>query len=154
MWTITPSPIDHSVLRDYIDDIASRYYGRPATPAEIDRALTDEPADDLQPPTGAFLLATDGGKVAGCVGVKLLDTDTAELTKLYVYPAARGQRGGRQLLRAAEHVARGLGAEVMRLNTRSDLVEARSLYARYGYTEIEPYTIGSYVDHSFEKRLL
>ena len=42
----------------------------------------------------------------------------------------------------------------MRLNTRSDLVEARSLYARYGYTEIEPYTMGSYVDHSFEKRLL
>jgi GNAT superfamily N-acetyltransferase len=157
MWTITPVVVDHpeavAALRDYIVDIAARYYGRPATDEEVDRALADEPSTHLVPPTGVFLLATEGDEVTGCVGVHLLSERTAELNRLYVYPAARGRRGGAQLLRAAEQAARDLGAEVLRLNTRNDLVEARGLYAAHGYREIEHYVEGPYVDHCFEKIL-
>jgi ribosomal protein S18 acetylase RimI-like enzyme len=67
---------------------------------------------------------------------------------------ARGQGGASQLLRAAEEAARGLGAEVMRLDTRHDLVEARGLYAKHGYREIAPYDERRYADHWFEKRLI
>ncbi|GLY65968.1 hypothetical protein Atai01_25870 [Amycolatopsis taiwanensis] len=158
MWTIEPSPVDHpdatAVMRDYLEDVAGRYYGRPATAEEVDRALAAEPADDLVPPSGVFLLGRAGGAVTGCVGVKLLDARTAELTKLYICPAARGSGGGSQLLLAAERAARELGAEVMCLNTRQDLTEAKSLYARHGYVETEPYTTGRYVDHCFQKALL
>ncbi|GGI84840.1 hypothetical protein GCM10011581_22480 [Saccharopolyspora subtropica] len=31
------------LLREYTDDVASRYYGRPATEAEIDSAIADAP---------------------------------------------------------------------------------------------------------------
>src|SRR5262249_14199701 len=157
-WTIALAPIDHpdsvAAIRDYLEDVAGRYYGRPATAQEIDQALALEPGDDLQPPGGIFLLAKVDGAVVGCVGVKLLDPrtpETAELTKLYVYPGARGSGAGSRLVFAAERAARDLGAKLMRLNTRQDLVEAKRLYARHGYREIERYTTGPYVDHCFEK---
>jgi GNAT superfamily N-acetyltransferase len=158
VWTIVARRIDDpaalAVIRDFFADIVGRYYGRPATGEEVDQVLADEPADDLVPPAGTFLLAERDGVPAGCVGVRLLDTRTAEVTKLFVYPAARGDAGGARLLGAAETAARGLGAEVVRLNTRGDLVEARRLYARQGYLETEPYKTGPYVDHCFAKTLL
>ncbi len=36
-----------SVLWAYIDDVASRWYGRPATDVEIAAALLDDPSEDL-----------------------------------------------------------------------------------------------------------
>jgi GNAT superfamily N-acetyltransferase len=156
-WSITPIPVDHpdavAVLRAYIDDVAGRYYGRQATDAETDQALAEAPSDHLAPPTGVFLLARGGGEVTGCVGVKVFDEATTELTRMFVKPAARGHGGGSQLLAAAEQAARELGAEVMRLDTRHDLIEARRLYAKHGYREIEPYAVRRYADHWFEKRL-
>jgi len=44
------------VLRSYMDDVVSRYYGRQATSDEIDAALREDPSDDLIPPQGLFLL--------------------------------------------------------------------------------------------------
>ncbi|HET6500343.1 MAG TPA: GNAT family N-acetyltransferase [Amycolatopsis sp.] len=158
MWTIAARPVDEplarTVIRDFLADIVGRYHGRPATGEEVDRVLADEPADDLVPPGGTFLLAERDGVPTGCVGVRLLDAKTAEVTKLFVYPAARGDAGGARLLDAAEAAARGLGAEIIRLNTRSDLIEARRLYARRGYRETEPYKTGPYIDHCFAKTLL
>lgn len=39
------------------------------------------------------------------------------------------------------------------LDTREDLVEARALYARLGYREIEAYNESPYADHWFGKKL-
>jgi hypothetical protein len=46
-----------------------------------------------------------------------------------------------------------LGVTTIRLDTRHDLIEARRLYARHGYAEIEPYSDAPYADHWFEKQL-
>ena len=156
-WTIEPSQVRHpdavAVLREYIDDVASRYHGRQATEEEIERALAEDPSDHLVPPTGLFLIARDGGKVTGCVGVKVATPTITELTRMFVKPAARGHGGGSSLLLAAERAARELGAVTMRLDTRHDLVEARALYARHGYREVEPYGERLYADHWFVKEL-
>ncbi|MDQ0379617.1 GNAT family N-acetyltransferase [Amycolatopsis thermophila] len=157
MWTIKAVPVTdpeaRQVLRDYFDDVASRYYGRPVTAAELDAAMADEPSDDLVPPTGLFLLARSHDAVTGCVGIRVLDVTTAELTRLFVRPSARGRGGGDQLLRAAEAAAQQLGVRRMRLDTRRDLVEARGLYAKHGYREIEAPAQRLYADHWFEKQL-
>ncbi|UQS26742.1 GNAT family N-acetyltransferase [Amycolatopsis thermalba] len=157
MWTIDPvlvtDPAAQAILRAYFDDVASRYYGRPASEAELDAAMADDPSDDLVPPTGLFLLARSHDVVTGCVGIRVLDVTTTELTRMFVRPAARGQGGGDQLLRAAEIAAQRLGSTRMRLDTRHDLVEARSLYAKHGYREIAAPEQRLYADHWFEKRL-
>ncbi|MFJ1539801.1 hypothetical protein ACIODS_14790 [Micromonospora chalcea] len=52
-----------------------------------------------------------------------------------------------------EHRGAGGGATRIRLDTRSDLVESRALYARHGYREIPAFTSGPYAQHWFEKSL-
>ncbi|UGY95220.1 GNAT family N-acetyltransferase [Streptomyces gobiensis] len=156
-WTIAPAPVDgpeaFDMLRSYYADIVGRYYGRAATEREVAEAMADEPSGVLAPPTGEFLFARQDGEPVGCAGVRLLEPEIAELARVFVRPGRRGAGGGAALLAAAEKAARGLGAVVVRLDTRRDLVEARAMYARHGYAEIPPYHDGPYADHFFEKRL-
>jgi GNAT superfamily N-acetyltransferase len=137
------------LLREYFTDVASRYYGRPATEAEVDAALAEDPSDDL----ACFLVGRFEGMPSGCVGLRLIAPGIAELTRMFVHARARRTGGGHALLAAAEDAALDLRAHTMRLDTRDDLVEARRLYAAHGYAEIAPYSDGRYADHWYEKRL-
>lgn len=76
----------------------------------------------------------------------LLDEDRAELTRVFLRHAFRGLGGAGALLGNLEDAARALGTRRMVLNTRLDLVEARALYTRHGYTEIPAYCSGPYMD--------
>ncbi|UKD53928.1 GNAT family N-acetyltransferase [Amycolatopsis sp. FU40] len=142
-----------AILREYMDEVASRYYGRPATRAEVDEALADEPSADLVAPTGAFLLAYRDGKPAGCVGVRMVEPGLSALTKVYIRPEHRGHGGGKLIVAAAEEAAKRLGSARMRLDTRDDLVEARALYAAMGYAEVEAFNDDRYAEHWFSKDL-
>jgi len=142
------------VLRAYFDEVASRYYGRPATEDEIAAAMRDEPSDDLVPPRGLFLVAREEADVLGCAGLRLLPGRTGEVTRVFVVPAARRRGLGTRLLDCLEDHARRHGLSTLRLDTRRDLTEARRLYARHGYREVQPSGHGRYVDHSFEKALV
>ncbi|MFD9338620.1 GNAT family N-acetyltransferase [Streptomyces sp. NPDC060028] len=140
--------------RAYYAEVAGRYWNRSVTEAEIDEGLVDFPDEGLLPPTGQFVVGRLGGAPLACGGIRLLDPLTAELTKVYVDPRTRGTGGGAALLEVLEEEARSLGAERVRLDTRSDLVEARALYARHGYVEIPAYNSGPYAEHWFEKPLV
>jgi GNAT superfamily N-acetyltransferase len=151
-WTIRAEPVTEPdaarLLHAYFTEVASRYYGRAATEAEVDAAMAEDPTDAL----AIFLVARRDGVPAGCVGLRPLDPGTAELTRMYVRPEDRGNGGGATLLDAIETAARNLGIHAVRLDTRGDLVEARRLYARHGYAEIPAYNDGRYAEHWFEKR--
>ncbi|WP_405679994.1 GNAT family N-acetyltransferase [Streptomyces sp. NBC_00868] len=157
-WTVAPEPFttaDATVLRRaYYAEVAGRYWKRTVTEAEIDQGLLDFPDDGLVPPTGQFVVGRLDGEPLACGGIRLLDPATAELTRVYVDRRARGTGGGAALLEVLEAEARALGADRVRLDTRSDLVEARALYARHGYAEIPAYNSGPYAQHWFEKRLV
>lgn len=156
-WNITEVPVDHpdavALMREYMAEIASRYYGRPVSEAEVTQYLAEEPATDLAAPTGAFLVGRRAGVLAGCIGTRLVAPGISELTKVFVKRAHRGTGGGPALVTAAETAARRLGAEIMRLDTRDDLVEARALYAKTGYAEVEPFNDDQFAEHWFAKPL-
>ncbi|MEU8524733.1 MULTISPECIES: GNAT family N-acetyltransferase [Streptomyces] len=156
-WSFHPEAVgtaDSTALRrDYYDDVASRYWKRPATEAEIDEGLTNDGVELLTPPTGQFLVARYGDEPAGCGGVLLLDEERAELTRVFLRHAFRGKGGANALLRTLEDEARALGARQMVLNTRLDLIEARTLYSRNGYAEIPAYCEGPYMDIWYGKEL-
>ncbi|MFC6093509.1 GNAT family N-acetyltransferase [Saccharothrix lopnurensis] len=143
------SPLATALVHDYLIDIIGRYHGRPATRAEVDRALVEDPTDDLV----AFYVGRHRGQAAGCAGFRLVDPGTAELKRLYVAAGARGTGGGAALLAAVERGAAALGARRVRLDTRADLVEARALYAGHGYAEVAPFNADPYAGYWFEKRL-
>ncbi len=85
--------------------------------------------------------------------MRLLDAGTGELTRVFLRADLRGRGGAPLLLAAAEDAARALGAGRIILDTRSDLVEARALYTRHGYAEIEPYGERAYAEHWYGKQL-
>ncbi|MFF5702954.1 GNAT family N-acetyltransferase [Streptomyces sp. NPDC012794] len=147
------TPDATALRRAYYAEVAGRYWERSVTEAEIDQGMLDDPADGLVPPTGQFVVGRLDGRPLACGGIRLLDPATAELTRVYVDQRARGTGGGAALLAALEEAARELGATRVRLDTRSDLVEARALYARHGYREIPAYNSGPYAEHWFEKNL-
>ncbi|MET8678243.1 GNAT family N-acetyltransferase [Streptomyces sp. NPDC004647] len=156
-WSVAREPVGSAVaaelLRTYYTEVSDRYYGRPTTEAEIEQGLTDDPSDDLAPPTGEFLAARYGDEASGCVGLRVLDASTAELTRMFVRPGLRGLGGGSRLLTAAEAAARALGSRRIVLDTRLDLVEARGLYAKHGYGEIPRYNRSRYAEVWFGKEL-
>jgi GNAT superfamily N-acetyltransferase len=140
------------VLTDYFREIASRIYRRQATDAEVEAEMRADPSDDLCPPGGLFLIARAGQTVVGCVALRLLPGGLGEVTRVFVEPAARNRGVGARLMDAVEAAARGHGATRLRLDTRTELTEARRLYARYGYHPATPFNTG-WADLWFEKPL-
>ncbi|MFF1447176.1 GNAT family N-acetyltransferase [Streptomyces sp. NPDC058274] len=160
-WTIAPEPFDSPVAaalwRAYYTEVSDRWYqlheGRPTEPGELEREIAADTGEYLAPPGGLLLVGRYDGEPAGSAGLRLTEPATAELTRVFLYPEMRGRGGAALLVRAAEDAARGLGAERMVLDTRTDLVEARTLYARLGYQETAPQHTRAYAEHWFTKPL-
>ncbi|MFE2232196.1 GNAT family N-acetyltransferase, partial [Streptomyces sp. NPDC059442] len=148
-----PTPPPTPRRRQYTPEVAGRYWTRPATEAEIDEGLAGDGVELLTAPTGAFLVGAFAGAPAACGGLLMLDAERAELTRVYVRPPYRGTGGAGLLLDMLETAARDLGAHRMVLNTRLDLIEARTLYTRHGYAEIPAYCEGPYMDVWYGKKL-
>ncbi|GAB3696908.1 aminotransferase class I/II-fold pyridoxal phosphate-dependent enzyme [Saccharopolyspora tripterygii] len=151
--TAVDGPLALALLREYTDEMVSRYHGRAATGSEVDAAIAEDPNDGLHPPEGVFLVAFDGPDAVGCVGVRELTPGVAELKRMYVVPRSHGRGWGGALLDEVEQRTTALGYHAIRLDTRSDLVEARGLYATRGYVEIPAYNDAPYASHWFEKTL-
>jgi GNAT superfamily N-acetyltransferase len=153
MISCRPVPVDAAdsvaLLRAYYTEIVDRYHGRPTPSDVLDAALAADPSDDLT----LFLIAYDGIAAVGCGGMRPLTPHIAEVKRMYVRPADRGRGVGRLLLDEAEQRARALGVTALRLDTRSDLVEARGLYTRHGFVEIPRYNDAPFADHWYEKLL-
>ena len=145
------APAD-AIVRAYLADVVARYHGRPATDAEVDATLRDEPYDDLQGATGTVLLARQDGLAVGCAGIRVRG-DGAELTKVFTLESCRGRGVATELLAHLEQHARDRGARVARLDTRSDLVEACALYERRGYARVPAYSVEPYSDRWYAKAL-
>jgi GNAT superfamily N-acetyltransferase len=161
-WTIVPEPFDSPVAaalwRAYYTEVSDRWYllheGHRTDPAELEREIAARTGAELAPPGGRLLIGRYDGTPGGSAGVRLLDADTAELTRVFVCEELRGKGGAALLVAAAEDAARALGASRIVLDTRDDLVEARALYTRLGYTETEPHNDDVYAEHWFRKELL
>nr|WP_285597502.1 GNAT family N-acetyltransferase [Kineosporia sp. NBRC 101731] len=111
---------------------------REVSPPESVHALDVEA---LRGPAISFWAAREGDEVVGCVALKRLDDDHVELKSMRTLPARLRQGIAGQLLRHAVHQAREAGYKRISLETGSeDFFEpARSLYARYGFVQADPF---------------
>ena len=76
---------------------------------------------------------------AGCVALRMLGRDTAEMKRLYVRPAHRGQGLGRALAEGAIAAAREARCARIVLDTLPQMREAQAMYALLGFKPIDPY---------------
>jgi putative acetyltransferase len=117
-----------------------------AQEAELAAASVGAGADD-----GGYALRADirflslavGGDVVAVGAIQALDRETAEIKRMYVVPAARGNGYGRAMLAALETYATARGHTRARLETGSYLPVALGLYRAAGYRSIPAY--GEYV---------
>ena len=91
------------------------------------------------PPRGALLLARGGNNTAGCVGLRDLGDNIAEMKRMYVLPLFQGRGIGKALTTAIIATAKLLGYDAIRLDTIPKLERAVDLYRRMGFREIEAY---------------
>ena len=123
------SPAQVATVRELFAEYA-RLVDEPCCFADFDRELASLPGDYR------LFLADDA---AGCVAVRLLSPDTAEMKRLYVRASQRGQGLGRALAAAAIAAARQAGCSRIVLDTLPKMREAQALYGTLGFRRIEPY---------------
>jgi putative acetyltransferase len=90
-------------------------------------------------PAGALLLAFSKAAAIGCAGIRKIDTETAELKRMYVQDAYRGYGMGVHLLERSIQIARELGYKKIRLDTLQNMTKAQALYRSFGFYEIPSY---------------
>jgi GNAT superfamily N-acetyltransferase len=106
-------------------------------------AKTFDQLDEYLPPRGRLHLASDAdGKLIGCVFLKMIRSDAAEVKRLYVRPEARGIGLGRELMAGVLADARSLGAGHVLLDTGIYDTAAHALYGKLGFREIDYYPEG------------
>jgi len=95
------------------------------------------------PPRGKLLLATVVGQPVGCVGIRPFPlAGTCEMKRLYLRPAFRGGKLGRQLVERSLAEARLLGYRSMRLDTHPPSMQAAvNLYRKLGFREVSPHPL-------------
>jgi putative acetyltransferase len=90
--------------------------------------------DAIFQPHVRFFLARRHGAAVGCGGVALF-ADFAEVKRMYVRDAARGQGIADAILVRIEQEARAAGLSLLRLETGIRQIAAMRLYARMGFRE-------------------
>lgn len=88
---------------------------------------------------GTLFYASGEKEVIGCVGVRRIEPEIAELKRLYVKDSHRGYKVGVTLLQNALESARSLGYKKIRLDVIPTLQKAKELYISFGFYEIAPY---------------
>ncbi len=112
--------------------------GQPSCFEGFERELAGLPGE-YAAPHGALLLASENGAPAGCVALRRLAPDTAEIKRLYVRQPYRGLRLGRRLAESAIDAARAAGCARVMLDTLPAMREAIALYRALGFRETGPY---------------
>jgi putative acetyltransferase len=139
---ITPNaPAQLAATREIFTEYA-RQLGIDLCFQNFEAELADLPGE-YSAPAGALLLALVDGEIAGCCGLRALDSvdypNAAEMKRLYVRKAFRGFGLGRQLAEAVLDAARMVGYHSVLLDTLDDMESARALYAELGFADIPPY---------------
>ena len=98
------------------------------------------------PPDGALLLAFRNSDVLGCIALKRLAPEVAEIKRLYVVQQGRSLGVGRVLVAAILKEAARLGYREIKLDTLPHMTQAIALYRSFGFAPIAPYGSFPYPD--------
>lgn len=90
-------------------------------------------------PDGRLYLAYCDEELAGCIGLRKIDSQNCEMKRLYVRPKFRGRKIGNLLVEKIIDDAKKIGYSHMLLDTLPFLKSAIHMYKKYGFYEISSY---------------
>jgi len=122
-----------TLIREYVDwlGIDLSYQNFEQEMASLDKLFTM--------PHGAYYFAEVDGMVAGGVGFRSIDAQTAEVKRLYVRKQFLGNKLGAALMENLLKDLKILGYDRAVLDAVPPTLQAQKLYKSLGFYEIEPY---------------
>ena len=142
---------DSAVVRALVASVL-REYGLTFDADGTDADLADLQASYESRGGVFYVVKSPAGAIVGCGGLYPVDTDTVELRKMYLLPAARGRGLGKELLKRLLADARRLGYKRVVLETNSVLKEAIALYRRFGFVPVDIPHLPKRCDQAWELR--
>lgn len=103
-------------------------------------------------PEGRLYLAYWDGELAGCIGLRKIDSENCEMKRLYVREKFRGKHIGNVLIQKILEDAREIGYSHMLLDTLPFLRSAVRLYEKYGFYEVGCYNNSPMKDSIYMKK--
>lgn len=91
------------------------------------------------PPRGGLWVAFVDGMGRGCAALREINSETAEVKRMYVDPGMRGKGIARTLALHVIDQARAIGYGTLRLGTLRSMRPAQGLYESLGFKSIPPY---------------
>ncbi|NIZ62710.1 hypothetical protein DL239_17190 [Sedimentitalea sp. CY04] len=141
--TTLPDPAAfQALMREYYQVMIDKVIaiGGPTPSANELATDTMQHMQDLLPPKGRTLLATDGGgTLVGCGVIRQIRPDAAELKRMYVRPSAQGMGLGRRLFEMRIDEARRMGCTTLYADTVKGNRAMLSMYEKYGFSYIPRY---------------
>lgn len=89
---------------------------------------------------GRLLLAACGRTAAGTVAMRPLSDEACEAKRLFVRPAFRHCGIARELIQRLIAAGRQCGYDTMYCDSLPSMTDAISLYRRFGFVEVAPYS--------------
>lgn len=142
-------PRSRYCLEAYYQELQQRFEGG----FDVSKSRDPKPVH-ITPPNGVFLVASSDGLPIGCVALVGNGSETGEIKRLWVSPAARGCGIATLLMKHVETIASDLGMRTLRLDTNRALTEAFEFYRRAGWSETERFNDDPYADHFFSKAIV
>jgi GNAT superfamily N-acetyltransferase len=93
----------------------------------------------LGPPDGIVYLLRIEGRIEGMGALHRLESDVAEIKRMYIRKSHRGKGLGKKMLRKLVEKAREFGYSAIRLDTGDFMEAAHQIYRSEGFKEIEQY---------------
>lgn len=90
-------------------------------------------------PDGGIILYKIENEFIACVAIRKIDSQTAELKRMFVRLAYQGHGIGKILLLKAIELAKAANYSCIKLDTLSYMTAAINLYKQYGFCEIPAY---------------
>lgn len=133
--TVQDDPVLLGLIRELDDELLARY----------GMTQLEYGAYNQLPPDAIAVLMHEASNPVGCGAIlPTKNVGIAELKRMFVLPAHRGKRYGRQIVSALERIAYTIDVRCIRLETGVRQPEAVQLYKNCGYYRISPY--GPYVE--------
>jgi ribosomal protein S18 acetylase RimI-like enzyme len=128
--TVRPFRVeDQAASRALIEQGLGEHFGFIDTDANPDLANI---AASYSPPTRAFFIAEDDGKVVGTIGL-VLETQRARVVRVAVAPTHRRLGVGSTLLEHAIEAATAMGIDELIAHTQPEWIAAVAFYRAHGF---------------------
>lgn len=98
------------------------------------------------------LILLDGDRPVGCGSLRDLGSGIAEVKRVWISREVRGRGAASIIMDRLEARAEAERFSAIRLDTNRTLTEAKALYQKRGYREIERYNENPFADHFLEKK--